>query len=291
MRDLRGICTAIVTPLDEGGALNLSALGPFLDYQRAAGIEGVVVAGTNGEGTSMSVSERMQLLEAVLAQRGELLVIAGTGAASLCDAQTLTRHAAECGADAALVLPPFFFKNPSPQGVAAHFRRIMDTADIRLLLYSIPQQSAVPVTDEVLKLLNDHPRFAGLKDSAGVWDRTSELLSRYRGHAVFPGSDLLLAQGVAAGAVGNISGTANAFPELIVSTVRTVKSGGDGADEQARLNRAIAVLQKYPLLAVNKTILARRGLPRMWVRPPLVDLTLAQEEALFADLLAAEIPV
>ena len=82
MRELRGVCTAIVTPFDQRGNLTLDALDPFLDFQRSAGIEGVVVAGTNGEGTSLSVSERQELLEAVLSRRGNLLVIAGTGAAS-----------------------------------------------------------------------------------------------------------------------------------------------------------------------------------------------------------------
>src|SRR5437879_359733 len=83
MRELRGVCTAIVTPFDERGALNLDALDPFLDFQRSKGIEGVVVAGTNGEGTSLSVDERKRLLEAVIARRRNLLVIAGTGAASV----------------------------------------------------------------------------------------------------------------------------------------------------------------------------------------------------------------
>src|SRR6186997_2086841 len=130
MRALRGICTAIITPFDRDGTLTLGQLPAFLDFQRAHGIEGVVVAGTNGEGTSLSVDERMRLLEAVLAASGDMLVIAGTGAASLTDAKTLTKHAGEAGADAALVLPPFFFKNPSAQGVGEYFRRVMDVSDI-----------------------------------------------------------------------------------------------------------------------------------------------------------------
>jgi 4-hydroxy-tetrahydrodipicolinate synthase len=284
MRELRGICTAIVTPFDQRGNVMLEALDPFLDFQRAAGIEGVVAAGTNGEGTSLSVSERQQLLEAVLARRGDLLVIAGTGAANLCDAQTLTRHASEVGADAALVLPPFFFKNPPAQGVAAYFRRVMDVSDIPVLLYSIPQQTAVPITDDILRLVDDHPRFAGLKDSAGVWERTEELIRAFRGRTVFPGSDLLLSRGAAAGAVGNISGTANSLPELIVGVARTVREGKDGVAEQELLTSAIAVIQKYPLLAANKSILAHRGLPRMWVRPPLIDLTTQQEDSLMGEL-------
>lgn len=284
MRELRGVCTAMVTPFDERGELNLSALGPYLDFQRSAGIEGVVVAGTNGEGPSLAVDERKRLLEAVLARRGDLLVIAGTGAASVTDACELVRHAGTAGADAVLVLPPFFFKNPPASGVAAYFRAVMDAADLPVLLYSIPQQTAVPITDDIIDLVCDHPRFAGLKDSAGAWDRTQELLSSPRAKAVFPGSDFLLARGKAAGAVGNISGTANSLPELVVGVVRAVRDGRDCAPEQERLNQAIGVIQRYPLMATNKSILVRRGVPRMWVRPPLIDLTQEQETRLFADM-------
>src|SRR5689334_3463175 len=150
MRELRGVCTAIITPFDPQGNLKLDLYAPFLDFQRSAGIEGVVVAGTNGEGTSLSVAERMELLEAVLASRGDLLVIAGTGAASVTDAVELTRHAGSAGADAVLVLPPFYFKNPTPQGIGAYFRRIMDASDVPVLLYSIPQQTAIAISDEMI---------------------------------------------------------------------------------------------------------------------------------------------
>src|SRR5579871_4935614 len=109
---LRGLLTAILTPFDQKGDLALQHMPALLDFQRRAGVDGVVVCGTNGEGTSLSVAERMRTLEAVLAARENLLVIAATGAASLPDTLALTRHAAESGAEAALVLPPFYFKAP-----------------------------------------------------------------------------------------------------------------------------------------------------------------------------------
>ena len=107
---LRGVLTAILTPFDAAGNLALPHFPALLDFQQAAGIDGVVVCGTNGEGTSLSVVERKRVLETVMAHRGNLTVIAGTGAASVTDAVDLTRHAAEVGADAALILPSFFFQ-------------------------------------------------------------------------------------------------------------------------------------------------------------------------------------
>src|SRR5438876_10756301 len=102
MRELRGAMPAMVTPFDRDGALNLDLIGPYLDFQRANGVDGVVVAGTNGEGVSMSVEERMRLLEAVIQRRGDFTVFAGTGAANLPDTLTLTRYAASAGVDAVL---------------------------------------------------------------------------------------------------------------------------------------------------------------------------------------------
>src|SRR5437764_7779159 len=118
MSTLSGGMTAIVTPFSESGELNLIALPPYLQFQEAAGIDGVVVCGTNGEGVSMSVAERKRVLEAVMGLKGPFSVIAGTGAANLPDAIELTRHAGAVGADAVLVLAPFYFKNPSAAGVA-----------------------------------------------------------------------------------------------------------------------------------------------------------------------------
>src|SRR5258706_13167007 len=112
MKHLAGVMPAMITPFDEAGTLNIAALPSYLGFQRRAGVDGVVVCGTNGEGVSMTVSERKLLLESVIALRGDFLIIAGTGAANFPDAMELTKHAAEAGADGALVLPPFFFKNP-----------------------------------------------------------------------------------------------------------------------------------------------------------------------------------
>jgi 4-hydroxy-tetrahydrodipicolinate synthase len=132
---------------------------------------------------------------------------------------------------------------------------------------------------------------AGLKDSAGKWERTEELIKTRRPLKVFPGSDELLARGLAAGSVGCISGTANAFPELVAGVRRAHEETRDLDGAQARLDAAKNILLTYPLIAVSKSILARQlrdsGTSRMSVRPPLVDLTPEQERRLFQQLEAA----
>ncbi len=286
MPNLSGVMPAMITPFDKRGGLNLDALPAYLKFQQDAGMDGVVVCGTNGEGVSMSVAERKRLLEAVIDLRGSLIVIAGTGAANLPDAIELTRHAAAAGADAALALPPFFFKNPTAQGVAAFFRPLLDAAEIPVLLYSIPQQTAVQITDEIIGLLADHPRLAGLKDSKGDWETTSGLISTWPKLSIFSGGDQIMARSLAAGSAGAISGSANAFPDL-VAEVR--KSVGTGASDtaQARLTAAKDILIQYPLIAAVKSVLAHRGVSRMYVRPPLIDLTPAQETEMIGKFQSA----
>ena len=235
MSDLAGIYPAIITPFDAAGALDLGALGAFLDFQREAGVDGYCACGTNGEGTSLSVDERKRVLDAVIAGGGGLPVIAGTGACSVTDAVELTTYAGRAGAEAVLVLPSFFFPKPDARGLAAYFRRVLDASSVPVLLYSIPQFSGIPVTDEVLDLLAGHPRLAGVKDSAGDWGRSCEFLAR-RELAVYCGDDTLLARFLGGGAVGCISGVANAFPELLVDVWRTRGSQQEMERRQERLN-------------------------------------------------------
>lgn len=283
MSQLLGALTAIVTPFDSEGAFNWTALDSFLGFQRDAGIDGVVVSGTNGEGVSLSVTERKALLEAVLARRGRFSVVAGVGAASITDAVELARHAGEAGADASLALPPFFFKTPSANGLAAYFRALLDVSTIPVYLYHIPQFSAIAISDEVIDLLRGHTKLAGLKDSAGNWERTSALIKE-SGLGVFPGADDLMARSLKAGAPGCISGAANAFPDLVVAVHRAIAAGSDAAAEQQRLDAAKKILLIFPLIASSKSVLVRRGVERMWVRPPLVDLTAEQEADLVNKL-------
>lgn len=283
-KQLHGVLTAILTPLDLHGDLAPEHFPALLDFQRNAGIDGVIISGTNGEGTSLSVAERKQALETALAHKSSLTVLAGTGAASLTDALDLTRHAASVGAEAVLVLPPFFYKNPTPQGLADYFLPILDAAEIPVLLYNIPQHSAIIISDDLLALLGTHPNLAGIKDSTGDWKSTLHYLTAYPHLKIFAGSDLLACRSFQNGG-NSISGGANAFPECLVAVRDGVKHSAEkGEAAQTRLEALIAITTRYPFIGVSKSILAHRGLPRLGVRPPLVSLTPMQEESLLAEL-------
>lgn len=290
---LHGVLTAILTPFDLEGRLTLDVMPALLDFQRAAGIDGVMVCGTNGEGTALSVEERKRCLEAVMEHRGSLKVIAGTGATSPTDALELTRHAADLGVDAALLLPPFFYKSPPVAGLASYFLQILDAVDIPILLYNIPQMTSLPISNALIDLLAGHARLAGIKDSSGDWQRTDEMIRQYPQLQIFAGSDYLAAQCFREGGAGVISGGANPFPEALVA-VRDAFNSGDVAklgEAQNRLNGMLDILVRYPLIAASKTVLAHRGLPRMGVRPSLVNLTADEEAAMLAEFQTAGFPI
>ncbi len=282
--------TAIVTPMNKNGDLALEHTPALLDFQSKSGIDGVVVCGTNGEGPSLSVRERKQVLEAAYEHRGNLRIVAGTGAGNVPDTIELTKHAAETGAESALVLPPYFFKSPTAQGVADFFKRILDASSLPVLLYSIPQFTAINITNEIIDLLKDHPNLAGLKDSAGDLDRTRELIERYPHLNIYSGSDYITGPAFMHGAYGCISGGANAFPELL-NGVRNAHRNGESHEKQLATQHTLTVMTNicaaYPLISTNKSIAAMRNLCRISVRPPLIDLTADQELNLSQELKAA----
>lgn len=284
---LSGLFTAIFTPLTLDGKLALEHFPALLEFQRNAGVDGVAVCGTNGEGFSLSVDERKRTIDAAISNRGTLTIIAGTGASSVTDAVDLTKYAASAGADAVLVLPPFFVKAPSDQGLADYFKAVLNAADIPVILYNIPQFTAVPITDGLLELLKGEANVAGIKDSAGDWSRTRDLIERYPHLRIYTGSDRLLADGYTHGAAGCISGGANAFPEVLAGVRNAWFADSTGAlarAEQKRFDQLIDITIKYPFISSTKSIIANRGLPRLGVRPPLTVLDKEHEETLIREL-------
>ena len=287
--DLKGIFTALVTPFNRRSELDLSQIPHLIEFQRSAGVDGLVVCGTNGEGPSLSVPERMGLLENVLQHRRGLKVIAATGAAALADTLALTAHASDVGCDAVLVLPPFFFKCAGPEGFARSFEKVARVTKVPIILYSIPQLSGVPITSSLLRLLKDCQGLCGVKESSGDRAAAVEILTEHPDYSLYVGSDDLAAELLTLGAAGIISGTANAFPELLIGVWRAHRDGKGLAEAQERLNAAISIVIQYPMVANMKAVLAIRGIADLDVRLPLVALTQSERNALREKLLAADL--
>lgn len=291
MEDLHGVYAPIVTPFRlTDGEIDHPWMAEHLAYLRAHGCQGVVACGTNGEAASLSVAERQAVLETTLAHAGGLHVVAGTGAAALPDAITLTRHAFAAGAEACLIVPPFFFKRPADSGVVAWFRRLFDAAvppSGRVMLYHIPQTTGVPISDAVLEALSaSHGQVLyGIKDSSGDPAQGIHIRTAFPHLVYFVGNDKLVGEACLGGGAGSITACANVFPDLVAAVQQAVAAGQDCTDPQARLTAARSLLESYPLQPATKAALHVAGqLPPTAVRPPQVELTSEQSRALAAAL-------
>jgi 4-hydroxy-tetrahydrodipicolinate synthase len=288
---LRGVFAPIVTPFrPEDGEVNMLWIARHLEYLQTHGCDGVIACGTNGEAASMSVSERQAVLEKTLEAAGKLQVIAGTGAAALPDAITLTRHAFASGVSTVLVMPPFYFKHPPEAGVVAWFQRLCDAAvppGGRVLLYHIPQTTAVPFTDSLIHALLETlgSVICGIKDSTGDPEHGSHLRSTFPHLAYFVGNDHLVASACLEKGSGSITAGANVFPDLVARVKSAAWTGGDWAAAQETLSAARRLLETYPLQAATKVALSYVAkLPPLAVRPPQAELTAAQSADLCARL-------
>jgi 4-hydroxy-tetrahydrodipicolinate synthase len=283
MHPLAGIYAAAVTPLKADFSPDLDAIPPLLDYLARRGCHGALLLGTTGEGPSFAPEEREQILRAGLRIRAAhptFRLFAGTGTPSLAETVSLTRAAFELGVDGALVLPPYYYRQASEEGLFAYFSDLIRQAvppDGSLFIYHIPQLTAIPLSLDWLKRLQEaFPRqFAGLKDSSHDADfgrRLGECFGEQL--VIFTGVDSFFQSALDLGAAGCITAPAN----LVSPDLRRVwdawQAGEDAAHLQQRVTNLRHILEKYPPFPPTlKALFARQGVfPRWPVRPPLVEL-------------------
>jgi len=253
----------------------------------------LAVFGTTSEANSLSVPERLELLEGLTSAGvapGRLLP--GTGCCALPDTVALTAHAARLGCAGVLMLPPFYYKEASEEGLFRSFsqviQRVGDTR-LRIYLYNIPQVAQVAITGSLLeRLLKAYPgTVAGVKDSSGDWENTRAMLAfAPDGFQVFVGSELFLLENLRHGGVGCITAGANVNPGPIDQVYRLFQDPGAPA-LQAGIDRIRAILQRHgPLIPALKAVLAHFSRDSAWrtVRPPHVEMGLDETNRLIGEL-------
>ena len=254
---------------------------------------GLAVFGTNSEANSLSVDEKIELLDRLVgAGLDPARMMPGTGCCALPDSVRLTAHAVKLGCAGVLMLPPFYYKGVSDEGLFRSFAEIIERvgeARLRVYVYHIPPVSQVPITlGLVERLLKAYPaQAAGMKDSGGDWKNTQAFLDAFAasGFDVFPGSETFLLQGMRHGGRGCISATANVNPAAIARLHDTWTSA-DADAQQARLDVIRGIFARFPMIPALKAAVAHYGGEPSWatVRPPLVPLTPEQARALVSEL-------
>jgi 4-hydroxy-tetrahydrodipicolinate synthase len=286
-----GVLVPVLTPFTPGGEPDAGRFIAFCRWLLDQGAGGLAIFGTTSEANSMSPGERMELLDRLIeAGIPPQKLMPGTGSCAMTDAATLVQHAAGHGCGGVLMLPPFYYKGVSDDGIFAFISGVIDkvgSAALRLFLYHIPPMAVVGFPlDLVGRLIKAYPEtVVGLKDSSGDWSNTAALLDRFPGFAVFPGSEVFLLDGLRKGAVGCITASGN----VNVPGIKKVYDNwrGPQADAlQAEITALRNTLQVYPMVPALKRVVAHFHNDPAWatVRPPLVPLGQAQSAALIADL-------
>jgi 4-hydroxy-tetrahydrodipicolinate synthase len=236
--------------------------------------------GTTGEANSLSMPERMALLEALIGSGVPAnRLIPGTGLTSMADTATLCRHACDLGVAAVMVLPPFYYKNVSDEGLYRYFAQLIEgiaSTGPRIYLYHIPQVAGTGFSLSLVKrLARDFPEIVvGIKDSSGSWDNTEALLHGVANFTVFPGNELRLVRAMKAGAAGCITATAN-INALAIANLAAGFGGPDAEVQEAVVDRFRLILQEAGPIMAMKALLAADDNHPNWalVRPPLQGLT------------------
>ena len=293
---MTGVLSPVITPFKADLSPDVERFVRHCKWLLKSGCSGLAVFGTNSEANSLSVEEKLTMLAALIhAGVPGAALMPGTGHCALPAAVRLTANAVKLGCAGVLMLPPFYYKGVSDEGLYRYFSEVIERVGderLRVYLYHIPPVSQVPITLKLIeRLLAKYPGIvAGAKDSSGDWNNTKAMLDEFgkAGFDVFPGSEQFLLEGMRHGGAGCISATANVNPGAIDKLFREWRSG-EAERMQAAISATRKIVQKQPMIAALKSTVAHFGNDPEWrrVRPPLVELTPAQEAELIPELKAA----
>lgn len=273
---ISGSIVALVTPMFEDGSLDWTSLDNLLEFHVANGTNAIVAVGTTGESATLDPNEHCKVIEHVVKKiAGRIPVIAGTGANSTTEAIELTQAAKKLGADACLLVAPYYNK-PTQEGLYLHHKKVAETVEIDQILYNVPGRTAVDMANETVLRLADVPNIAGIKDATGDVARGTSLIQQLNGKIpVYSGDDATAYKLILAGAKGNISVTANILPNMMSELCRLASEGKEA--EAKALNEKLAILNERLFLEANpipvKYALWKMGKMPAGIRLPLTPLS------------------
>ena len=273
--NIKGSIVALVTPMHDDGALDLSTFDKLVEWHIASGTNAIVVVGTTGESATLSSEEHCDLVaHCVRTANGRIPIIAGTGSNNTDEALYFTRSALEHGADACLLVTPYY-NRPSQEGLYQHFKYIADRVDIPQILYNVPGRTACDLSLQTVERLAELPNIVAIKDATGSVERGKELIRHFGDEMlVYSGEDAISLELMLAGGAGTISVTANVVPaamaQMCALALAGDESGARALDEKLQLLHKNLFLEGNPVPV--KWALNRMGLIGHGIRLPLVEL-------------------
>jgi 4-hydroxy-tetrahydrodipicolinate synthase len=285
-----GSMVALVTPMSEDGSLDVPALDRLIDFHIENGTDAIVSVGTTGESPTLDMDEHCEVIRHTVARvKGRIPVIAGTGANSTREAIELTRCAEEAGADACLLVTPYYNK-PTQEGLYLHHKAIADAVAIPQILYNVPGRTACDLLPETAERLSHIPNIVGIKEATGNLERVREIRRRCGERMdVYSGDDATALDAILLGAKGDISVTANVAPRLMHEMCALARAGREA--EARAVNERLLGLHKNLFLEANpipvKWALKEMGLIQGGIRLPLTPLSEKHHDALRVAMRAA----
>ena len=273
---ISGSIVALVTPMHADGSIHWDALAKLIDMHIEKGTNAIVAVGTTGESATLDVDEHCEVIRFTVERvAGRIAVIAGTGANCTREAIELTRSAKQVGADACLLVAPYYNK-PTQEGLYQHHMAIADAVEIDQILYNVPGRTVCDMLPETVQRISTHPNVVGIKEATGNLDRGREILERCSDDfALYSGDDATAMDLMLLGAKGNISVTANIAPKEM-SELCAAAMAGDRAKAQA-INEPLLGLHDNLFLEANpipvKWALQQMGLIEAGIRLPLTPFS------------------
>ncbi len=287
---IRGSIVAIVTPMAEDGSVDFPALERLVEWHIAEGTDGIVAVGTTGESATLDVEEHVAVVRAVVeTARKRVPVIAGTGANSTAEAIELTAEGKAAGADACLLVTPYYNKPPQ-EGLYRHYKAIAEAVDVPIVLYNVPGRTGCDLLPATVKRLAPIPNIVGLKEAKGEIGRVKELLELLPPEFILlSGDDATACESILLGFQGDISVTANIAPRLMhqmcAAALAGERAAAEGVDAKLRALHKDLFVEPNPIPA--KWALQAMRRIGAGIRLPLVPLDPAHHETVRAALQAA----
>jgi 4-hydroxy-tetrahydrodipicolinate synthase len=279
----KGSLVAIVTPMHEDGSLDLYALKKLIDFHIEQGTDGIVVVGTTGESPTVDVEEHCLLIKTTVDHVAKRIpVIAGTGANSTSEAIDLTKHAKALGADACLLVTPYYNK-PTQEGLYQHFAAVAHAVDIPQILYNVPGRTGCDIQNDTVLRLAQISNIVGVKDATGGIERGTDLILRApKDFAIYSGDDATSMSLLLLGGHGVISVTANVAPKLMHELCEKAMVGDVMAARE--INAKLFALHQKLFVEANpipvKWVLQQMGWIQSGIRLPLVNMSEAYHDVL-----------
>jgi len=289
---IQGSIVALVTPMDESGAVDFNQLKRLVDYHIAEGTDALVAVGTTGESATLNEEEHLDVIKAVVDYTaGRIPIIAGTGANATTEAINLTRRAQTAGADACLIVTPYYNK-PTQEGLYLHYKAINDAVDIPQILYNVPGRTACDMLPETVGRLSKLKNIVGVKEATGDLSRVKHIRDLAGpDFAIYTGDDASSREFCLLGGNGCITVTGNVAPKLVHQMIKAAIAGD--AETALAIDAKLTALHKNLFIQSNpipvKWAVAEMGLISKGIRLPLTWLTQDCFEVVRAAMHQAEV--